>query len=265
MASSAKKTAAKSVPPKTTALANRPDEAMVLVQDQVPDYIDMNSQRGSENVGTDDLIIPRLEVLQALSPAVTKGDPGYIPGAEPGDLVNSVTNQNYGKEVFVVPAHYSKMFLVWRDRKQGGGFLGSFPDPEQANERIAAEENKQGLAVMDTPTHICLLINRETGKCEEIIIPMPRTKAKVSRQWNSIIRLAGGDRFSRVYRISTGSEKNDKGSFWNFVISHTGFPSKKVYLQAEDLYKAVSAGGRVIKMDTSGYEGDDTGGTNTDM
>jgi hypothetical protein len=169
-------------------------------------------------------------------------------------LMNSVTKQLF-TEVFVVPIHYSKLFLVWKDRKQGGGFHGAYPTMDEAQEKADKEGGERnGIEVIDTPTHLCLLVNRDSGAVDEVMIAMPRTKAKISRAWNSMVKLAGGDRFARVYRIATQSEKNAKGTFFNYVIAQSGFPSKPLYQRAEKLYEAVKGGGRTIKMDTKGFD-----------
>lgn len=246
--------------------------AMILSGDKmpVPDYIKQDSNRGSENVGTDDLVIPRLEVLQALSPQLDESAPEYIPGAKQGDLVNSVTRQNYGKEVFLLNVFYTKQWLVWRDRKLGGGFKGAFANPELAKDRIAelTGGGETGYEAIDTPTHLCLLINRDAGTIEEVMVSMPRTKAKVSRAWNSQIKLAGGDRFSRVYRVTSASEENEKGKFYNYVVAATGFPAKPLYAKAEALYKQMAEGQRRVVMDVGGM-GDDAptpgGGESAEM
>lgn len=245
--------------------------AMILSGDKMPtpDYIKQDSNRGSENVGTDDLVIPRLEVLQALSPQLTEGEAEYIAGAKQGDLVNSVTRQNYGREVFVVPVFYTKQWLVWRDRKLGGGFKGAFPNPELAKDRIAElmAEGEKGYEAIDTPTHLCLLVNHSAGTIDEVMVSMPRTKAKVSRAWNSQIKLAGGDRFSRVYRITSAVEENEKGKFYNYVVASAGFPAKPLYAKAEALYKQMIEGARRVVMDVKGM-GDDApmpGGEDPEM
>jgi len=233
--------------------------ALILMGDKqpVPAHIRKDTQRGSEKVGTEDLVIPRLEIVQALSPAVDKNDPGYIQGATTGDLTNSVTNRLYGREVFVVPVYYTKQWLVWKDRQKGGGFFGAYPNPAEAEARAEQEGGKKsGVQVIDTPTHLCLIVNPDAGSVDEILIPMPRTKAKVSRALNSMIKLAGGDRFSRVYRITTQQEKNAKGTFHNYVIGQCGFPAVKLYKAAEALYTKVAAGDKTFVMDTKGYQPD---------
>ena len=44
----------------------------------------------------DDITIPRVDVLQALSPQRKKTNAEYIEGAEEGMLFNTVTKQLYG-------------------------------------------------------------------------------------------------------------------------------------------------------------------------
>lgn len=87
------------------------------VTDDIPEFLKKGSNRGAENVGSEDVIIPRIELIQALSPARKKSDPAYIEGADEGMMFNNVTRELYGLEVMVVPVYYQKQFLVWKDRK----------------------------------------------------------------------------------------------------------------------------------------------------
>lgn len=251
---------AKDEKPKGALQKSEDGGALILMHDQVPEHLQGKTQgagRGSENVGTEDLVIPRLEVLQALSPMCTRGEAEYNPSAEPGMLANSVSGQLYGKEVFLVPVFYSKQWLVWKDRTQGGGFFGAYPSPEEAKDRADQEGGeKAGVQVVDTPIHLCLLVNRDTGGIDEVTVPMPRTKAKISRQWNSMVRMAGGDRFARVYRVTTAQEENQKGKFFNYVVAQSGFPAKSLYDKAEKLYESISKG-RTWTMDKTGYDPSD--------
>lgn len=233
--------------------------ALILQGDKIPAselaHLQTGTVRGNENVKTEDLVIPRLEVVQGLSEAVQTGKPGYIEGAKQGDLINSVTNENYGKEVFVVNVHFAKLWLVWKDYNKGGGFFGAFPDPEAAAERLAEvvkarEALEEDLESIDTPQHLCLLVKPD-GRVEEIILALAKTKAKVSRAWNTMIRLTGRDRFGKVYRVTTAMEKNKKGQeYWNFVVADAGFPAKPLFQRAENLHKSIAVGGRTINMDT---------------
>ena len=65
--------------------------------------------QGITNIKQEDLALPFLKVLGQLSPEVNKRDAKYVEGAQPGMIVNSVTNELYdgNKGVEVLPV-YSK-------------------------------------------------------------------------------------------------------------------------------------------------------------
>lgn len=255
------------------AVGGKMDTAGLILQGDKADLSHIKqSQRGNENVGVEDLVIPRLEIVQGSSPALKPGDPGYIEGAKQGDLINSVTNRVYGREVFVVPVHYTKQWLVWKKFSEGGGFYGAYPTPAEAKERCELEGGeKNHIESVDTPTHLCLLVNHAEGRVEEIMIPMTRTKAKVSRAWNTTIRLSGLDRFGRAYRIGTALEKNKKNQeYWNYVVAQSGAPAKALYDLAEKLFTQVSSGEKNVVMNTdnlgrTGEPGDDGDGEPGEM
>lgn len=245
--------------PKTEVAKHESAPVAVYEGGEKPDYI-KDEQRGSENVGQEDIVIPRLEIVQALSPAVKDGDAGFIPEARPGMLMNSVSKQLYGKEVMVIPVIYIKQWLVWGKRKDKdnkplpGGFHGGYNTPEEAKARFDEEGGDEAnLEIIDTPQHLCLLINSDTGKTEEIMISMPKTKAKISRQWNSMVRMAGGDRFSRAYRVASALEKKTQGDYYNFAIAQSGWPAVGLYKQAEALYQQMVEG-RAVTMDVSDFD-----------
>ena len=238
-------------------------------------HIKHGQNRGSENVSSEDLVIPRLEIVQAMSPHLKEGDPKYNPQARAGMLFNTVTGQLYGKETFIVPVFFQKMWNVWMARKDKddkplpGGFFGSYQSPEEAADRQKKEGGEEKyIEVIDTPQHLCLLVDAGgSGTVSEVMLSMPRTKAKVSRNFNSMIRLAGGDRFSRVYRITTQLQKNPKGDFYNYAISPCGHPVKALYDRAEKLYAVVSSGQRrvVAHEDPAEGPGGDDNDANAEM
>lgn len=259
----ATKPTAKNTPAaKTTAVAVAASSA-VMMSDDVPDFLKNQGgpARGSENVGADDLVIPRLELVQDLSPCRKKADPNYIEGCEEGMLYNNVTRQLYGTEALIVPVYFRKEWLIWKDRNEGGGFRGAFATQAEAEAALdhLDDADKGKCEVIDTAQHFCLLIQPETGKVEEIVISMNKSKMKVSRKWNSLIRMNGGDSFARVYRISAVAEKNSKNQdFFNYMIAPAGFPTKAIYDKAEELYKAIASGAVQInrEMEGSGEPGE---------
>lgn len=204
--------------------------------------------RGSENVQVMDCVIPRLELIQDLSPQRKQNKPEYIEGAEEGDIFNTVTRTLLGKSVIVVPVLFRKEYIIWKDRKQGGGFKGAHADEASAKAALAALEDKQACEIIDTAQHFCLLIHG--GRVDEVVVSMSRTKMKVSRQWNSLVRLTGFDRFAHAYRLESVPESNAKGSFYNWKITPYGYAPEAVFRAGEKLYEQVKQG-RVIEADRS--------------
>jgi len=207
----------------------------LLFAQESPEYIKKGAGRGSEEVTTTDMVLPRLEIVQALSP-IKEVDPGV----KDGQLFNSVTQEIIGDFCYFVPVYYRMEYLVWKDADQGGGFFGSHATEADAQARVSQEvqggENPDHLEIVDTPVQYGLRI-LEDGSYEQIVISMAKTKAKVSRKWNAMISIAGGDRFSRVYKISTFRDENKKGQkFHNYVVQPAGFTPKDVYEAAEVAY-----------------------------
>ena len=59
----------------------------------VPSYIKQDTTRGSEDVGAEDLVVPRLELVQSLSAFRKKSDPAYIEGIEEGEIKKIIDNK----------------------------------------------------------------------------------------------------------------------------------------------------------------------------
>ena len=233
-------------------------EQKLAVVDEKPAYLTKHEgTRGQENVSIDDVTIPRLDVIQDISPQRKKKEPEYIEGAEEGILFNSVTNMLYGTTVAFVPVYYRKEFVVWKDRKKGGGFFGSFETMAEAE----AEANKLGddFYAQDVGQHFGLII-RDDSSVEEIVCSMSRSKMKASRQLNTLVKLGGGDRFSRAYTIKAFADTNKNGdNFFNIGIDQLGYVSEEIYRVAEKMYNSIVAGRKdVVREEAKGKVDDET-------
>ena len=219
-----------------------------------PDYI-ADGERGQENVALEDVQIPRLDVIQDVSPQRKKNDPAYIEGAEEGILFNTVTNELYGEDVYFVPVLFRKEWIIWKGRKDGGGFAGAFPTKEEAEAEFAAQGYEpsdgdgHGYEINDHANHFGLIL-REGDTFEEIVASMSKSKMKVSRQLNTMVKMAGGDRFSRVYKISAVADQNKNNeSYFNLKVQALGYAPEWAYHAGEKMYDAVSSGVKDVVRD----------------
>jgi len=218
-------------------------QEIATTSEQLPAYMQRESVRGQENVGVEDLSIPRLDVIQALSPQRKKSDPAYIEGAEEGLLFNSVTQMLYGAAVKFVPVYFRKEWLVWKDRDSGGGFNGAFSTKTEGMQ-VAGELGNDYEAV-ETAQHFGLIVH-DDGTLEEVVISMSRSKMKASRQLNTLAKMIGGDRFSSAYEVSAIEVNGEKGDYYSLGIKRLEFVDEVTYRAAEQCYDSISAGERDV-------------------
>lgn len=210
---------------------------IIQKEDKLPSYIKQSGEsRGNENISAEDIQLPRINILQALSPQINEKKDDYIEGSKPGMIFNTLTGQLYSSAVAITPVYFTKKYLVWVDRKidSKGGLKGIFDDLLEAEKFLYDQPDKEKLEIVPTAEHLAVL---DDGT--EVIVSMAKSKMKVSRKLNSLIRLNGGDRFSRRYILSTVDDESSKGEFKNFSVSPGGFPSEQVYLKAENLFNSV--------------------------
>ena len=95
------------------------------------------------NMSNDDMMIPRLRILQTGSPQVNKREGQYVEGAEAGHIFDSVSNKAYDGEagLTVVPVSYRTTFIEWKaDRK---GLVADHGNkPELLNNCTQSEKGK---------------------------------------------------------------------------------------------------------------------------
>lgn len=223
-----------------------------------PDWM-TGKGRGNENVRAEDVAIPRLEIIQVLSPIREDN-----PDAE-GQLYNSVTGEIYGDSVLFVPVVFVKQYLVWKERKAGGGFRGAFATEEEAKNRIRElveeGENAKNFTVTDTPSHFGLIVGAN-GELSEIVISMPKSKQKVSRKFNAAVNLGGGDRFSRLYEFGVFKDRNSTNDeYYNLMFKMVGFVNQQVYAAAEACYEKVVRGFINIAHDSVAGDDESAGGS----
>lgn len=209
------------------------------VESEIPEWM-QKSNEGSEEVSASDLIIPRIDVLQALSPQIKKTNEKYIEGAEEGMIFNTVTNQLFGNSILMVPCFFRKEYVVWKERKSGGGFFGSFKTELEGRQAISEMEVPSQYDCFETHQHFILVVHE--GEIQEAVLSLSRTKLKASRSINTMVQMAGVARFGKAYRLTAIDTSNAKGEFWTFRVDQAGWCTKELYERGEKLYQAVKSG-----------------------
>jgi hypothetical protein len=190
---------------------------------------------GMDQVRSEDMSIPFLRILAQLSPQVNKRDGAYVDGAEAGMLYNTVANEAYDGEkgVLVIPCYYNRRYVEWKPREKGGGYVNSYDvDDKIVNTTYRDDRGNDvlpnGNLLTNTAQFFVLLLS-EDGMPQRCLITMTSTQLKKARKWVTQMqsRTAMGKNgmfvlpmMSQVYRLRTVEERNDKGSWFGWEISH---------------------------------------------
>ena len=213
-----------------------------------------DAAQGAQNISQEDLALPFLKILGQLSPEVNKRDGKYVEGAEPGKIINTVTNQLYDS-VDVVPVFYKRQYIEWQDRGTSSGApvaiheAGS--DIINQTKRDASYKDRlpNGNYLDNTANHFVLQLgdNPQTA-----LISMKSTQLKVSRKWNSMmmgIKMQGKNglftppTYSHIYKLSTVQMSNDKGTWFGWDVAKVGpVTDKSAYEMAKSFAESVGKG-----------------------
>ena len=212
---------------------------------------------GLENVTQEDLIIPRLKLVQALSPQVQKHDGAYIEGISVGDIFNTVSNEFWSGEkgITVVPVSYRRVFLEWGPER-GGGLIATYDDPAILQQCTKNERYQDilpnGNQIQTTANHYVIHIT-DTGY-NPVMLAMTGTQLKKSKRWNSMmasLKIKGADgrlftpaTFSHKYKLTAVPESNDSGSWFGWNVTNLGVLEDKevdIYTSAKEFGSTVNA------------------------
>ena len=137
-----------------------------------------DAQQGAQNIS--DLALPFLKILGQLSPEVNKRDGKYVEGAEPGKIINTVTNDLYDM-ISVIPCHYKRQYIEWADR---GTSTGAPVAIHEADSDIVSQTTRgkdykdrlpNGNYLDNTANHFVLVLgNNPQTACLLYTSPSPR-------------------------------------------------------------------------------------------
>ena len=184
---------------------------------------------GLENVTAKDLIVPRITILQGLSPQVQPKKPEYVKGAKVGDLCDVGMNEVFEQPLMFLPVLFVKQYLEWAPRSSGKGLIAIHNDASILDLGIRNESNQvilpNGNYIAETAQFFGLNLSADNRRS---FLPMTSTQLKKARSWLSLstsekLQREDGSFYTpplyyRVYQISTVEESNSKGDWIGFRI-----------------------------------------------
>jgi hypothetical protein len=215
---------------------------------------------GFENVGASDLLIPRLTILQGLSPQVNKAKPEYDEDARVGNIYDVGLQQNFGDSLHILPVHYTKVWLEWAPRSTGKGLV----QMHETNEILQqTKEDQNGRDVLANGNYITetaqfFVLNLDAN-ARKSFIPMASTQLKKARRLLTLamseeVERPDGTTFTppiyyRTYRLGTVPESNAEGSWVGWKVERdkalSELPGWEKLLETAKLFRAALTAGKI--------------------
>ena len=221
-----------------------------------------DATQGAQNISQEDLALPFLKILGQLSPEVNKRDGKYVEGAEPGKIINTVTNKLYD-EIEVIPVFYKRQYVEWADRGTSTGAPVAIhsADSDIISQTTRGKDYKDRLAngnyLENTANHYVIYLNDTP---QQAMVSMKSTQLKVSRKWNSMmmgIKMQGKNglftppTYSHIYKLKTVQMSNDKGTWFGWDVEKVGpVGDKNIYDMAKSFATSVGKGEIIEKHGT---------------
>lgn len=225
---------------------------------------------GSEDQSIADYVIPFITVLQSNSPQCDPGNDKYVEGARQGLLFNTVTQQLY-EDLCAIPVMTQRLFMEWIPRKKGGGLRGQHAPDSVTVKKAQAGAKEFGRYQTDSENdlvetfYVYWLITSGHDKGSPAMMAFTSTKIQPYKRWNTnrgLFKLPNGQSpplFANEVCLSTVRQQNDKGAFYNIVLSPSNgsipesllAPSDERMAAAKLLRESIKSG--MVKVD---YEGE---------
>lgn len=228
-------------------------QALATVDPALLAMLEQSKGGGFEEAGQDAFATPFLVILQDLSPQTKKLMPGYIEGARPGQILQSVSKELF-ENVRAIPCYFSKVFIEWVPREKNGGLVAIHPADTPLQTQITRDEMNRpvlpnGHILEDTRQHYVLFVH-PSGVVQQCLVAMRSTNVKVSKNWMASMQSAlpfnskllnDLPSYACSYLLGVEERANEQGQWfvWN--------PTHRELITDIDLFKRAKAFNESVK------------------
>ena len=221
----------------------------------------------------EDVALPFLKLLGQLSPEVNKRDGKYVEGAQPGMILNTVTQELFDGEkgIEVLPVINQTQYLEWQDRGESQGapvkvYEAGDDLPSSTRDKFNKDRLANGNYLEKTGNMYVVVLGKSPST---ELLPMKSTQLKVYRTWNSMIdglKMKGKTGnvytpapYSHIYRLKTVPMSNDKGSWYGWEIGREEqLGDANLYNIAKSFAESVGKGEVKVKYEEESSANDKT-------
>ena len=198
--------------------------------------------KGFEDEQEDDMIIPRVKIVQTLSPERKEGE------ADEGDIINSLTKEKLNDKVFV-PVFKFNNNIEWIPRDEGGGIACSARDGKHGVtadgeellckqcKRNEFDNTKKGKEAIPKCTKYINFFGFMSGERIPIILSFAKTNFKEGKKMYSIAKVSMQNMWNNGYKLNEKKVAKN-GNEWFIITATPAGPTDEEDRQfAVELYK----------------------------
>lgn len=200
-----------------------------------------------------ELVVPRLKILQPLSPEVQDGENQYIQGAKPGMFFNTSSGKlTPGQEgMLVVVVGHQRQTIQWVPREAGGGLVKIWGSDEGWKQLCEPGERdkfvpvtREGHTIDKQRSFLIFDVNRQTGEVDPSFFNLKGTGNRVANLLATMlsqtrIKMSNGEVITPpfyyyTYKLTLDRLTNSKGTWWSPKFSKNA-DEKGLHVRTKDL------------------------------
>lgn len=237
----------------------------------LPAHLALYNKGKIGNVDSSDRIIPRIKLIQAISPELVD-----FPEAKAGQFWHTIAQQNLGPTIRAIPIVIRKSYVLWAPRNDDRGILARAMDgvhwipanaeftvkpkgsPQSVTYKTAQTVAESGLAEFGTsipgdsnsPPAASLTYNMmwhllDYPDLSPSIVINTRSSVKPMQQLLSRIDSKPVPHYVQVYEIGSAQQKGAEGPYFNFTYTGAGFANEAEAALCSQMYEQFGKGGWV--------------------
>jgi len=267
---------------KSKAIAKSTPTGVIRTQADLPAFMRGKAGQGVDRLTGADIEIPRIQLLQALSPQVEDG------GHKSGDFFHSVAEESLSRELIIIPVYVDVSYILWRPRKSGGGILARAQDgihwsPAPHSFDVTLEDGKtkvtwktaatvaaSGLAEwgsMDpsdpnsppaaTRMYNIVVMMPDYPEFSPAVVTLQRSAIKVAKKLMGKMKISQAPTFGMRFKMTSIKDRNAQNQeYWNYAFMGDGLVENEAdFKYYEGLYERFKSEGVRIR-DIEGLQTD---------
>lgn len=240
----------------------------------LPDFMKGQVGLGTEALGSGDVEVPRIKLMQKISPELEEHN-----DLKAGEFFHTLADLNLGSEVRVTPIYVDQGFILWRPQETGGGILARADDgihwsPANVDFNVKLKTGQEvvwrtaptvaasGLAAWGSSNPADTNSPPAATRMYKLVVTLPdypdlppavvtlqRSAIRVARKFIGKLKITRAPSFGLIFKMKSTEDRNNAGQpFLNYSFIADGMVTDKdTYDNNFKMYEFFKAQGVQVK------------------